>query len=220
MSKSSSVPKGLFISFEGIEGVGKTTQVQLLTEALTDLAIPCIKTREPGGTSVGNHIRNCLLANHDHLMMPQTEMCLFLAARSDHWHHVIKPHLQKGYVVIIDRFIDASVAYQGYGRNLGATWVKNLHDSLGLTYEPDLTFLLDIDVQTSKKRLATRGFIDRIEKEEDNFFEKVRQGYLVEAKASKRTDIISAQSEKEAIAQRILSKVKTKMIETGYDLPL
>ena len=143
MSKTPSANhRGLLISFEGIEGVGKSTQVQMLVDNLVKENITCIKTREPGGTSLGNQNRSCLLQEHDFPLHPQTELCLLLAARFDHFHNIIEPALNKGSIVIMDRFIDASIAYQGYGRKLGVDLIKNIHQTLSLWIEPDLTFLL------------------------------------------------------------------------------
>lgn len=211
--------KGILISFEGIEGVGKSTQVQMLTEALTTQGIACTKTREPGGTSVGNQIRSCLLQEHDFPLHSQTELCLLLAARFDHWHNIVAPALQKGNVVIVDRFIDASIAYQGYGRELGSQKVKDLHEELNLWIEPDVTFLLDMPIEISRKRLDTRGFSDRIEKEKDIFFQKVRQGYLEQAQRYERIHVIDAQQSKEDISEQISSHVKA-LLEKNYELSL
>lgn len=194
----------LVISFEGIEGVGKSTQVQLLAQTLLERGLSCIRTREPGGTSFGNQIRSCLLQEHDNAILPQSELCLLLASRIDHWQHLVLPALEKGQIVIIDRFIDATVAYQGYGRQLGADFIEKIHRDLDLWHEPDMTFLLDMPIEHSRKRLEIRGFSDRIEKEQDTFFHSVRSGYLEQAKKYDRIKVIDAQLSREHITASIL----------------
>lgn len=198
---------GYLISFEGIEGVGKSTQVQLLADYFTSQNIPCIKTREPGGTSVGNQIRSCLLSEHDFPLHAQTELCLLLGARYDHWQNIVLPALRKGMIVIIDRFIDATIAYQGYGRGLSISKIIEMHKSLDLDIQPDLTLLLDMPVDKSRQRMNTRGFSDRIEKEKDEFFHKVRTGYLEIAQNSNHMKIIDASSTKESIYDEITNYV-------------
>ena len=203
--------KTLFISFEGIEGVGKSTQVQMLAEYLKKHEISCIKTREPGGTSLGNQIRSCLLQDHEHKVHAQTELCLLLAARYDHWHHIVRPALERQQVVIIDRFIDASMAYQGYGRGLGEQMVRNLHEQLSLWNEPDITFLLDMPIEQSRQRLDIRGFSDRIEKEKDEFFRKVQHGYRQQAEKCARMQVLDASLDRDDLAEQIAKKVLVEL---------
>ena len=198
--------KGFLISFEGIEGVGKSTQVQLITEYLTAKKIPCIKTREPGGTSVGNQIRSCLFSEHDFPLHPETELCLLLGARFDHWNNIVLPALNDNNVVIIDRFIDATMAYQGYGRGLDRDQISSMHKSLKLDIEPDLTFLLDMPIEASRDRMNTRGFSDRIEKEKNDFFDKVRQGYLNLSQLHNRIHQIDASLSKDIVSNMIIEK--------------
>jgi dTMP kinase len=199
---------GLLISFEGIEGVGKTTQTQLLWEALSNAGYTCYLTREPGGTDFGDAIRPCLLADYATPLDAQTELCLLLASRRHHLQTVIAPMLNKGAIVIVDRFIDASIAYQGYGRGLSLELIHHLHDLLEINISPAITFLLDIPLETSRQRLQRRGFFDRIEREHNPFFERVREGYLTLAQQNEeRITVIDACATRDHIAQLILNKV-------------
>jgi thymidylate kinase (EC 2.7.4.9) len=167
--------KGLFITFEGPDGSGKSTQISRLKRRLESLHISTVLTREPGGTLIGEKIREIIL-DVDHTEMdPLTEALLYAAARSQHVSQVIQPALDRGEAVICDRFMDSSIAYQGFGRGLGdQVRVINEYAVRGLV--PDLTFLLLLDPALGKKRIH-RDY-DRLEKEEDEFHQKVYQGYM------------------------------------------
>jgi dTMP kinase len=178
---------GCFISFEGIEGSGKSTQVDLLAQSLiakfllkTSLPRPVVQTREPGGTPLGDQIRTLLFSETP--IAPAAELFLFLSARAQHVKETIRPALQAGKIVLCDRFTDATLAYQIAGRGLPMAALESalLLAADGLT--PDLTFLLDLDVEIAQARLRGRSEINRIDLERLTFHERVRQGYLALAK--------------------------------------
>ena len=174
----------MFITFEGIEGCGKTTQIKLLAKRLTKLGIPFIRTFEPGGTRIGHKIRRILLdARHRHLD-PLAELLLYIADRSQHMAEVVKPALTKGQWVLCDRFSDATVAYQGKARGQDLDLIRLLNAQAKAGIEPDLTFVLDCPVEVGLGRALQRnqsGALkgqDRFELEKLTFHEKVRQAYL------------------------------------------
>jgi dTMP kinase len=200
--------KRILITFEGIEGVGKSTQTQLLWETLDNLGYECRLTREPGGTDFGDSLRPCLLGEYAHPLDSKTELCLLLAARRHHLETVVIPALEAGTIVIIDRFIDASIAYQGYGRGLSIPLIMELHRLLDINLVPTLTFLLRAPINISRQRIHRRGFVDRIEREDDNFFERVSQGYAaLAAEQPERIATLNACDSREHIAEQILNKV-------------
>ena len=168
---------GLFITIEGIECVGKSTNAKFISDLLNKKNIKTHVTREPGGTSLGEKIRKILLFEKNDSISPLGELLLLFAAREKHINEVIKPNLEQGKWVISDRFTDASFAYQGFGRGLGFDQVNQLKQIILNNFDPDLTFLLDapIDVIKSRRKLNPN---DRFESEDRQFFEKVRQGYL------------------------------------------
>ena len=195
--------KGLFITFEGIDGCGKSTQLNLLKEEFTKSGLEFIEVREPGGTAVGEKIRTILLDKNNDSMTRMAELLLFEAARAQITEEVIIPALDRGVNVICDRFYDSTTAYQGYANKMG----RDLTDFLNLkaTNEtfPDITILLDIDPQTAYKRRAERGEEDRIEKMGLSYQEKVREGYLELAKGEDRIKVIDADNTPEAIFEQI-----------------
>lgn len=197
--------KGLFITFEGIEGCGKTTQMNLLSDYLRKEGYPLLKTREPGGTKIGEDIREMLLNPDNKKMAKETEILLYGASRAQHIKELIEPALKSGKIVLCDRYADSTLAYQGFGRKIGITALKKMCPlSLG-TIQPDLTILLDLDVKTGLSRIKNRkGGNDRIEKEKIAFHNKVRKGYLKLAKASRgRIKIIRADRKIEEIQKEI-----------------
>ena len=163
--------KGLFITFEGCEGSGKSTIAKMLKEELENANIPCLFTREPGGTPISEKIRNIILDPSTPEMTPRTEALLYAASRSQHTAEKIIPALEEGKIVICDRYLESSLAYQGAARGLG---VGNIFDIniFGGAIEPDYILFFDISPQESLKRIKTRNF-DRLEKEELEFHEKV-----------------------------------------------
>jgi dTMP kinase len=196
----------LFITLEGIEGVGKTTQVQLLCDFFKGKGVDLVSTREPGGLPVSESIRNILL-NKD--MSPLTELLLYEAARAEHFDRIISPALNKGQSVICDRFTDATVAYQGYGRGLELKLIDQLNTIATRGVEPDFTFVIDLPVDLAFKRLGTRGTTpDRFERLSHDFYEKVRRGYHEQAKKyPKRVFIINADRTPEEIHKDVVSKI-------------
>ncbi|MGB9735548.1 MAG: dTMP kinase [bacterium] len=195
--------RGLFITFEGIDGAGKTTQLELLYRELRLKNFNVIRLREPGGTTVGERIRE-LLADKTQKVLPYTELLLFFASRVQLLEEVIKPELQNGKIILCDRFHDATVAYQGYGRGLNLDTVKMLEREFVLPLKPDRTFLLDCTYHVARKRLSTRGNKTRIEVMDKVFFERVRQGYLSIAKQDKdRVVVIDASNSIDKIKKQI-----------------
>ncbi|MBQ7126665.1 dTMP kinase [bacterium] len=167
--------KGLFITFEGIDGCGKTTQIKLLNEYLVGLGYTTIVTREPGAKGLGEKLREILL-NYDGEVSSTCESFLFLADRAQHIDCTIKPALKKNYIVLCDRHIDSTVAYQGYGRGVDIKEIKHLNNIATSGLLPDLTFVFDVDIETSNARVGKTK--DRMESAGIEFFERVRNGFL------------------------------------------
>lgn len=174
--------KGKFITLEGGEGVGKTTNMNFLKNYLSLHGISVILTREPGGTRLAEHIRTLLLQKSDEVLTDQAELLLMFAARAQHVKQVIEPALHRGSWVVCDRFTDATYAYQGGGRNMSAQAIQWLENFVQGNLRPDLTFLFDASVETGLQRAHRRGAFDRIESETMLFFEQVRRAYLLQAK--------------------------------------
>lgn len=196
---------GLFITIEGIECVGKSTNAKFISDLLNKKDIKTHVTREPGGTALGEKIRKILLFEQNDSISPLGELLLLFAAREKHINEVIKPNLEQGKWVISDRFTDASFAYQGFGRGLGFDQVNQLKQIIQNDFDPDLTFLLDapIDVIKSRRKLNPN---DRFESEDRQFFERVRQGYLQLASVfGDRVKIIDATQSIEQVQAEIQS---------------
>ena len=175
--------KGIFISLEGIEGTGKTTQARLLSERLVEKGYEVMLTQEPGGTVIGNRIREILLHVDHREMSYMTELLLYNAARAQHLSEKILPALNQGKVVITDRFTDSTIAYQGYGRGIDIGLLKSIDIIATGGIRPDLTILFDLDVETGLQRNKGINKVDRLELEEIEFHKKVREGYLKIAEA-------------------------------------
>lgn len=183
--------KGIFITFEGIDGSGKTTQIELLNSFLKQSGFDVVLTREPGGTNIGDKIREILLDSKNIQMSYRAETLLFLASRAELVSKVIQPSLNQGKIIICDRFFDSTIAYQGIARQLGAE--KILDMSLWATENiiPDLTFLLSIDVWECENRIKNgKKKKDRIEKEEIDFKSKIQEGYMQLAGENKKRFVI------------------------------
>ena len=210
--------KGLFITFEGVEGCGKTTQARALLERLRDNGLRAILSREPGGTPVGERCRDILLDIGNTGMQPATELFLYLASRAEHVAHVIVPRLQAGDIVISDRFGDASVAYQGGGRGLGIETVEALNQVATGGVKPDVTFLMDLDPRVGLDRLVKgRGeqSRDRIESEVLEFHTRVREAYIQSSRQEPhRFVVIDARLSREEIEARVNSSVDA-LLESG-----
>jgi dTMP kinase len=167
--------KAKFITFEGVDGAGKSTHLAWFAETLRKQGIDVLLTREPGGTPLGERLREILL---NHPMHPETEALLMFAARREHLEQVIQPALAQGTWVISDRFSDASFAYQGGGRGVEIAKLDRLEQWTHGKFQPDLTLLFDIPVEVARQRLNNNQSLDRFEQEQGIFFEKVRQAYL------------------------------------------
>ncbi len=169
--------RGAFITLEGTEGVGKTTCLDFVRESLSAADIPTVVTREPGGTELGEKIRNWILEGNHGELSAETETLLMFAARAFHLDEVIRPALAAGRWVICDRFSDATVAYQGGGRRADKGWIKSLRAAVHAGLEPDLTLLLDAPVEVGLHRIRARA-PDHFERENRDFFARVRAAYL------------------------------------------
>lgn len=174
----SNKPRGKFITLEGSEGVGKSTNMAVIKDWLEDNKIDYVATREPGGTPLAEEIRQLLLSPREEKVDATAELLLVFAARAQHINTFIKPHLERGIWVLSDRFTDATFAYQGYGRGLDLALIKQLEQTVQQGLQPDLTVYLDVDVRVGLERARARGELDRFEQEAIDFFERVRQGYL------------------------------------------
>ena len=214
--------KGLFITFEGLEGCGKTTQAKMLFDFLIKQKIPSIYTKEPGGTKIGDKIRKILLDQKNDGMDYKTEMLLFLASRAENVRLIILPALEEGKIVISDRFYDSTTAYQGCGRGIDLEIIKNLNSLVVGKAIPDLTFILDIDPYEGLRRSASFGNSSEMRFEEEFiskkiiggklFLERVRQGYYqLSHEESGRIKIIDANRSKEDIYNEIVEIVKRKI---------
>jgi dTMP kinase len=200
--------RGRFVSFEGIEGCGKTTQIQLLSEYLSSSSIPHTITREPGGTAVGEGIRRILLNSETIHLTAASELLLFYASRSQNIAEKIRPALERGEMVICDRFYHASMAYQGYGRGIPLDFIEKVTDLVCDQYRPDLTILLDIDPAVGLARARARNHLraedeGRFEAENVEFYTKIRDGYLEIARRDPRIKIVAADRSREEIHQDI-----------------
>lgn len=174
---------GLFITLEGPEGAGKSTNRDYLAERLRAHGVDCVLTREPGGTPLAERVRELLLAPSDETMAADTELLLVFAARAQHLAQVIRPALARGAVVLCDRFTDATYAYQGGGRGLDRARIAQLETFVQADLRPDLTLVFDLPVEIGLSRAAARGRLDRFEQEAATFFEAVRRTYLQRAAA-------------------------------------
>ncbi|MBU3070454.1 dTMP kinase [Aestuariicella sp. G3-2] len=171
------IARGKFITLEGTEGVGKTTNRQYIQNYLEAKGIPLCVTREPGGTPLAEEVRELLLSKRDETVDEQAELLLVFAARAQHLNQVIVPALERGEWVLCDRFTDATYAYQGAGRGLSLSTIETLEQLVQGDLRPDLTIVLDIDVETGLARAGQRAALDRFESEAVEFFHRVRAGY-------------------------------------------
>ncbi len=210
--------RGRFLTVEGIEGVGKSTQMPRLAQALSARAIECVLTREPGGTALAEKIRELVLAPGAEVLPDAAELLLMFAARSVHLENFIKPHLEAGRWVLCDRFTDATYAYQGAGRGFAFDSIAQLERLVQEGMRPDLTLLLDAPVAAGLERVRARnaragqaGAADRFERERSEFFERVREGYLARAAAEpERIVVIDAAGGVEQVAAQILTTLQVR----------
>ena len=174
--------RGKFITIDGVEGAGKSTQIDFIRDYLSNKGINVILTREPGGTELGEKIRELLLSPETKSMHSETELLLMFAARNEHIHRKIMPALAQGDWVLSDRFTDASYAYQGGGRGLDINRIAQLEQWVLQDFTPDMTLLLDVPVELGMSRIESRGKKDRIELEAMDFFDRVREAYIDRSK--------------------------------------
>ena len=201
--------KGLFITLEGIEGAGKSTAVDFIEEFLMKEGHDVIKTREPGGTVIGEQIREILLNNENHTLTYDTELLLVFSARAQHIQEVILPALSSGKIILCDRFTDASYAYQGGGRDIDASRINLLEKWVQGDLKPNLTLLFDLDAGVGMQRTKKRSDADRFEREEINFFKKIRNTYLERAKKEpQRFRIINSALSLERVKKQIITILK------------
>jgi len=195
---------GCFITVEGTEGVGKTTNIDYITKTLRDAGKDVVITREPGGTPLGEEIRELLLGHKHDGMSHNTELLLMFASRAEHLHKVIQPALDSEQWVLCDRFTDATYAYQGGGRGFDLADIETLENQVQGTLRPDLTLLLDVPVEIGLERAGNRSEPDRFEKEKHDFFGRVRQMYLQRARQDpERTYIIDAGQGLDSVQKQI-----------------
>jgi dTMP kinase len=205
---------GLFITFEGGEGVGKSTNLQFAARWLKDRGIGVLCTREPGGTPLAEEIRGLLLSPRQEMVDPTTELLLMFAARAQHLNAVILPALKRGTWVLCDRFTDATFAYQGYGRRLPLTSISQLEKLVQDDVRPDCTVLLDADSDVGLTRAKNRGGLDRFEQEDIDFYRRVREGYLTRAKADAgRYCLIDASKPLDAVQQQIAAALDRFLLQ-------
>ncbi len=201
--------RGKFITLEGGEASGKSTNIRGIADFLKSKNIPVVLTHEPGGTPLAEELRSFLLAHHDEKVAPKTELLLMFASRAQHVHELILPALEAGVWVICSRFTDSSYAYQGGGRGVPEADIKVLEDFVQGDLQPDLTILLDIPVDIALERANKRGLLDRIEQEDREFFERIRAAYLKRAKQfPKRFRIIDASLPLPEVQEAILKQIE------------
>jgi dTMP kinase len=216
--------RGKFITFEGLDGTGKSTQMRKLATALRAAGFKVVETREPGGTSTGEKIRRVLLDSSTNGLSPLAEMALMFASRAQHIAEVIQPALEQGSVVLCDRFTDSTEAYQGSGRKLGSESVLELHRVLCGDLQPDLTILLDSDAasslgrarrrnqRASRNRSSNHGDENRFEQETRAFFARVREGYLaIAAREPQRVVAVDASGTPAQTHRRIMEVIARKL---------
>ena len=209
--------RGKFITVEGGEGVGKTTNMAYVRQWLSDRGIEFVATREPGGTPVAEKIRTLLLDHHAEVVDPVAELLLIFAARAQHIANIIEPALARGAWVLCDRFTDATFAYQGGGRQLGLDRVAMLEDFVQGTLRPDLTLILDVAPEIGLQRASDRGELDRFEMEQAAFFERVRDTYLaLAARDSERYAVVDASRPLDQVQRDIDVALSEKLLESTH----
>ncbi|OGQ06312.1 MAG: dTMP kinase [Deltaproteobacteria bacterium RIFCSPLOWO2_01_44_7] len=207
--------QGIFITFEGIEGCGKSTQIRILEDYLKLRGHPVLLTREPGGTTIGENIRKVLLNANFKEMSSLTELFLYAAARCQHVGEVIKPALKEDKIVLCDRFADATSAYQGTARSIDKKFLTEIHQLATDNLKPNLTILIDCPVEIGLQRalerqseIAGQSKLDRLEKESTKFHEKVREGYLkIAHEEPQRVKVINGMDDIETVHQKVVEEV-------------
>ncbi|WP_420870762.1 dTMP kinase [Ectothiorhodospira shaposhnikovii] len=219
-SSDTAEKRGRFICLEGIEGVGKSTHLGAVVSHLRDRGIPVVSTREPGGTPLGEALRDLLLSSNFPPMHGDTELLLMFAARAEHLRHFILPALEAGTWVVSDRFTDATYAYQGGGRCIPVERIAILEEWVQGAVRPDLTILLDASVSTGLARAGKRGTADRFEQETVSFFERVRAVYLDRAyKAPHRYAVVDAEADLSQVKSALLARIDDLLLRQADSLP-
>lgn len=203
---------GRFLTLEGSEGVGKSTNLAFMAEQLRQAGIPLIVTREPGGTEIAEAIRELLLQPHGEIMSDMTELLLVFAARAQHLSEVIRPALARGQWVLCDRFTDATYAYQGAGRGMDLEVIARLESLVQQSLQPDLTLVLDVDPAVGLSRIEARGEPDRFEQEKLAFFRRVRDNYLERASGDPGKTVVDAGQPLAQVQQQIAA-ILTQYVE-------
>jgi dTMP kinase len=207
--------KGKFLTIEGVEGVGKSTNLESIKQILESESINFVATREPGGTLIAEKIRTLLLEHHQEKLCELSELLLVFAARAQHIEVVIKPALEAGTWVLCDRFTDATYAYQGGGRGLNSNTISELENLTQGTLRPDFTLILDLDPEIGLSRAKNRGELDRIELEKTDFFKKVRASYLDIAKREpERCKVVDASRSIEVVSNDVTEYLMTFIRES------
>lgn len=196
--------RGLFLNFEGTDGCGKSTQKRLLAERLKREGFDVLESEEPGGTSIGKQVRAVLLDPANQEMAPTAELLLYFACRAQNVEQWISPALAEGRIVLTDRFTDSTLAYQAYGRGLGEAVVLQLHQIACGTVLPHLTFLFDIDLETSMERARARNRSDRMDEQAVEFYERVRDGYRrIAGREPERFCVLDGRAPIEQLAEQV-----------------
>jgi dTMP kinase len=208
--------RGCFITLEGLEGAGKSTQIATVRRVVEGAGLEVVVTREPGGTPLAERIRELALAPREERVPPLAELLLMFAARCLHLEGLVRPALARGAWVVCDRFTDASIAYQGGGRGVDVALIRALAEAAHGDLWPDLTLLLDVDPATGLARAGRRGAADRFEREEHAFFERVRSAYLALARETPgRIEVIDARREAAAVATDVERRVRALLMHRG-----
>ncbi|MFO0388956.1 MAG: dTMP kinase [Alphaproteobacteria bacterium] len=202
----------VFITFEGGEGSGKSTQVKMLSAAFERIGKPCVVTREPGGTPSAELVRKLVVEGSKDAWLPESETLLFVAARMEHVKRLIQPSLMAGKTVICDRFYDSTCVYQGIGKGINELFISKLHSLCFDDFQPHLTFILDIEPEVGLKRAASRNNTEtRFESMPDQFHVMVRQGFLDIARENKqRCVVLDASQDKDALHKEILNVINKR----------
>lgn len=208
---------GLFITLEGTDGSGKTTQINMLSDYFSQRGYRVVCTREPGGTPIGEKIREIIIDKNNKEMTNVTEALLYAAARAQLVSQVIEPVLKDGGVVISDRFLDSSLVYQGFARGMGENFIRNINRAAVNLLEPDITFLLKLKPEDSIARKSKQAELDRLEAEKANFHQRVFDGYVSLARKNKdRIKVIDALKSPEDIHTEMLRHIESFIKERGF----
>ena len=204
--------KGLFITVEGVEGAGKSTNIKVIEEFFSEWKLDYVLTREPGGTQIAEEIRELLLKHHEEQMDAATELLLIFAARAQHLSTKIRQTLAEGTWVLCDRFTDATYAYQGAGRGLDVKLISQLERLVQDNLRPDLTVIFDLDPSVGLERARQRGQLDRIESQKLEFFQRVREGYRnIASREGDRCLLIDASQTRETVRQSLRAALENRM---------